>query len=61
VLFCDVENFTSYCYKHEPEDVVSRLDALFVIFEQVAAKARSGKDKNGWRRVHGGGWTAERV
>ncbi len=38
VLFCDVVNFTSYCDKHEPEDVVSRLDALFVIFEQVAAR-----------------------
>lgn len=38
VLFCDVENFTSYCDAHEPEDVVSRLDALFVIFEQVAAR-----------------------
>src|SRR6478752_650692 len=38
VLFCDVTNFTSYCDKHEPEDVVSRLDALFVIFERIAAK-----------------------
>ena len=38
VLFCDVTNFTSYCDKHEPEDVVSRLDALFVIFERVAAR-----------------------
>jgi class 3 adenylate cyclase len=38
VLFCDVTNFTAYCDKHEPEDVVSRLDALFVIFERVAAK-----------------------
>jgi adenylate cyclase len=37
VLFCDVVNFTSYCDKHEPEDVVSRLDALFVAFERVAA------------------------
>ncbi len=36
VLFADVVNFTSYCDKHEPEDVVSRLDALFVLFEQVA-------------------------
>jgi CheY-like chemotaxis protein len=35
VLFADVVNFTSYCDKHEPEDVVSRLDALFVLFEQV--------------------------
>jgi adenylate cyclase len=38
VLFCDVANFTSYCDKHEPEDVVSRLNAVFVIFERVAAK-----------------------
>jgi adenylate cyclase len=37
VLFCDVVNFTSYCDKHEPEDVVSRLDALFIAFERVAA------------------------
>jgi class 3 adenylate cyclase len=37
VLFCDVVNFTSYCDKHEPEEVVSRLDALFVAFERVAA------------------------
>jgi adenylate cyclase len=38
VLFCDVTNFTAYCDVHEPEEVVSRLDALFVIFERVAAK-----------------------
>jgi class 3 adenylate cyclase len=38
VLFCDVTNFTAYCDEHEPEDVVSRLDALFVIFERIAAK-----------------------
>jgi adenylate cyclase len=37
VLFCDVVNFTSYCDKHEPEEVVSRLAALFVAFERVAA------------------------
>ena len=37
MLFCDVVNFTSYCDKHEPEEVVSRLDALFVAFERVAA------------------------
>ncbi|HIJ61671.1 MAG TPA: response regulator [Rhodospirillaceae bacterium] len=35
VLFCDVVNFTAYCEKHSPEDVVSRLDTLFVKFEQV--------------------------
>ena len=43
VLFCDVTNFTSYCDKHEPEDVVSRLDALFVIFERITAGT-------GWKR-----------
>jgi adenylate cyclase len=36
VLFADVVDFTSYCDKHEPEDVVSRLDALFVSFEEIA-------------------------
>jgi adenylate cyclase len=35
---CDVTNFTSYCDKHEPEAVVSRLDALFVIFERITAR-----------------------
>jgi CheY-like chemotaxis protein len=38
VLFCDVTNFTSYCDNHEPEDVVTRLDALFVLFERLAIK-----------------------
>lgn len=38
VLFCDVTNFTKYCDQQEPEEVVSRLDALFVIFERVAAE-----------------------
>jgi len=38
VLFCDVTNFTAYCDQHEPEDVVSRLDALFIIFERITAK-----------------------
>jgi CheY-like chemotaxis protein len=36
VLFVDIVNFTSYCDRHEPEEVVSRLDALFVLFEQVS-------------------------
>ncbi len=38
VLFCDVTNFTAYCDRHEPEEVISRLDSLFVIFERIAAK-----------------------
>src|SRR5215510_621706 len=37
VLFCEMTNFTLYCEKHEPEDVVSQLDALFVIFERITA------------------------
>lgn len=45
VLFCDVTNFTAYCDKHEPEDVISRLDALFVIFERIAAKHAMEKIK----------------
>ena len=36
-------NFTAYCDKREPEDVVSRLDALFVIFERITTK--HGLDK----------------
>ena len=43
VLFCDVTNFTAYCDQHEPEDVVARLDALFVIFERITAE--HGLDK----------------
>ena len=54
VLFCDVTNFTAYCDKHEPEDVVSRLDALFVIFERVDGKAWAGEDQDHRRRLHGG-------
>lgn len=38
VVFCDIVNFTAYCDKHPPEDVVARLDAVFVLFEQVASK-----------------------
>ena len=53
VLFCDVTNFTAYCDKHEPEDVVSRLDALFVIFERITAKHGLDKDQDDWRRLHG--------
>ena len=53
VLFCDVTNFTAYCDKHEPEDVVSRLDALFVIFEDHR-QARAREDQDHRRRLYGG-------
>ena len=54
VLFCDVTNFTAYCDKHEPEDVVSRLDALFVIFERTHRQARTREDQDHRRRLYGG-------
>ncbi len=38
VLFCDVIGFTAYCETHEPEDVLSQLDVLFLTFEQIAAE-----------------------
>lgn len=38
VLFCDVVNFTAYCEKHQPEDVIARLDAVFVRFEGIINK-----------------------
>src|SRR5262249_40114133 len=38
VLFCDVTHFTAYCDKHEAEEGVSRLGALFVSFVGIAAK-----------------------
>ena len=60
VLFCDVTNFTSYCDKQEPEDVVSRLDALFVIFERIAAKHGLEKIKTIGDGFHGGGRTPPR-
>src|SRR4030067_484177 len=56
VLFCDVTNFPSYCDKHEPEDVVSRLDALFVIFERITAKHGLEKIKTIGDGLMGGRW-----
>ena len=38
VLFCDVANFTALLRPARAEDVVSRLHALFVSFEELAAK-----------------------
>lgn len=38
VLFCDIASFTAWCDKHPPEEVVARLDSVFVQFEQVAAR-----------------------
>ena len=38
VLYADVADFNAFCEKHPAEEVVPRLDALFVLFEQIAAK-----------------------
>src|SRR3954447_4469365 len=36
VLFVDLVNFTAFCDRHTPEDVVGNLGDLFVLFEQCA-------------------------
>src|SRR5208337_129304 len=67
VLFCDVHNFTAYCEAHQPEEVVPRLDALFVRFEEITrrnglekiktigdshmAAANLGCGRSGWARA----------
>lgn len=36
LIFCDVVGFTSWCDRHPPEAVITRLDALFRAFDHVA-------------------------
>ena len=36
VLFADLVNFTAFCDRHTPEDVVGNLGDLFVLFEECA-------------------------
>ena len=60
VLFCDVTNFTSYCDKHEPEDVVSRLDALLRHFRADRSQTRARENQDHRRWIHGGGRTPPR-
>jgi class 3 adenylate cyclase len=36
VLFCDIVGFTSHCESHDPETVVSQLQALVEAFEEIA-------------------------
>ncbi|QDU46966.1 Adenylate cyclase [Symmachiella dynata] len=38
VLFADIVNFTPYCDQHSPEDVVSNLQKLVVIWEEIALR-----------------------
>lgn len=38
VLFADIVNFTPYCDQHSPEEVVSNLQKLVVIWEDIALR-----------------------
>ncbi|MBT4889518.1 MAG: response regulator [Rhodospirillales bacterium] len=35
ILFCDIVGFTSFCEKHDAEEVVSGLQSLFTAFEKI--------------------------
>jgi adenylate cyclase len=43
VLFVDLVNFTRFCDQHSPEEVVSSLGDLFILFEECAK--RNGLEK----------------
>jgi class 3 adenylate cyclase len=43
VLFVDLVNFTSFCDRHAPEEVVGGLGDLFILFEECAK--RNGLEK----------------
>ncbi len=43
VLFVDLVNFTRFCDRHTPEEVVGSLGALFILFEECAK--RNGLEK----------------
>ncbi len=45
ILFCDIVSFTSYCEKHEAEEVVEGLQTLFSAFEQIVNKHEMEKIK----------------
>ena len=45
VMFCDVVGFTTYSERHEPEDVVARLDEVFGEFEELALRHEVQKIK----------------
>ncbi len=45
VLFADIVNFTPYCDRHSPEEVVSNLQKLVVIWEEIVLRHRVQKVK----------------
>jgi len=38
VMFCDIVDFTHYCDQHEPEEVVTHLQKMVEIFEEMSLK-----------------------
>jgi adenylate cyclase len=38
ILFCDVVDFTAFCGRHEPEEVLDHLQSLIKVFETLAAR-----------------------
>ncbi len=53
VLFCDIVDFTAYCDRHSPEDVVAHLQGLVGHFEEL-----SGEDGLEKRRTIGDAFMA---
>jgi len=45
VLFADIVNFTPYCDQHSPEEVVSNLQKLVVVWEEIALRHNVQKVK----------------
>ncbi len=45
VMFCDIVGFTSYCQEHSPEEVVSNLQQVVEVFEEVAHRFELEKIK----------------
>jgi len=38
VMFCDIVEFTTYCDRRDPEEVMTHLQKLFELFEEMALK-----------------------
>jgi CheY-like chemotaxis protein len=45
VMFCDIVGFTTYCQAHAPEEVVSNLQQVVEVFEEIAHKYELEKIK----------------
>jgi adenylate cyclase len=45
VLFCDIEGFTTYCEQHHPDEVVTHLQQLVVVYEELTTRYQMQKIK----------------